>query len=205
MKPAHSDPDIQIFLKRSAAHMNVNALGPDWEQDFIRSTRNLKDEAMQESFQRGFAKAILGGLTPKDFEHATGWDFDTQEEFIDHLRHHWRLFYPDTQPEAYVGDPQVTSSEHYRGWRKEEGDKVWYTVERDDGTEVVRVESLNLKDRTLCIEFTVSSPSLYDGFARQLILDKILHEVCLDAYVGRADTAAFTNLTSGRVVSVSYR
>jgi hypothetical protein len=42
-------------------------------------------------------------LTPRDFEHATGWDFDTQEEFIDHLKPHWMVFYPDTQPAAYVG------------------------------------------------------------------------------------------------------
>ena len=205
MKFAHSDPDIQTFLLRCSEFMDINALGQDWEQYFIGAIRNLTDESMQESFQRGFAKAILGGLTPKEFEYATGWDFDTQEEFVDHLKHHWMLFYPDTRPDAYVGGANATSPEQYRGWRKEEGDKVWYTVERDDGTEVVRVESLNLEGRTLRIEFTVSSPSLYDGFARRLIFDKILHEVCIDAYSSQADTAAFTNLTTGRVVNIPYR
>ena len=66
------------------------------------------------------------------------------------------------------------------------------------------VESLNLEDRTLRIEFTVSSPSLYEGFARRLIADKILREVCVGAYLGRADTVAFTNLATGRVASVPY-
>jgi hypothetical protein len=98
----HSDPDIELFLRESGAYMDINALGKDWEQHFVQAMRNLRFEEMKASFRRGFAKSILGGLTPREYEIRTGWDFDTPEEFLAHLMTYWSLFYPDERPEDCV-------------------------------------------------------------------------------------------------------
>jgi hypothetical protein len=97
-----NDPDIQTFLKFSSGHMDINALGKDWENEFVQSIQRLRSEPLKQSFRRGFAKSVLGQLTPQDYERATGWDFDTDEEFRDHLKKYWQLFYGSDDPAESV-------------------------------------------------------------------------------------------------------
>ncbi len=92
------DRDIAIFLKYSGVHMDVNALGPDWELAFVRAIDGLKDASIKSQFKRGFAKAVLGELSPADYEQATRWDFDTKEDFLSHLRKYWAVFYGSDNP-----------------------------------------------------------------------------------------------------------
>ena len=97
--PDIADPDIAEFLDRSAAYVNINALEPDWEQEFVNAVDHLRNEGDRTQFRRGFAKSVLGGISALDYEHATGWDFDSDDEFREHLRHSWRLFYGDADPQ----------------------------------------------------------------------------------------------------------
>src|SRR4051812_46950718 len=125
------DEDVQTFLAKSTTYMHINALRPHWEQYFVHAIRKNRIEEVKESFRRGFAKAVLGGLSPREYEIATGWDFDTEEEFVEHLKQYWAIFYPDSKPEDFVSAGSgLTDLNAYRGYRNEEGDQVWYSVER---------------------------------------------------------------------------
>jgi hypothetical protein len=97
-----ADPDIRTFLKYSSGHMDINGLGQDWENGFVQSVQRLRSEPIKQSFRRGFAKSVLGQLTPKEYERATGWDFDTDDEFRAHLKKYWQLFYGRDDPAASV-------------------------------------------------------------------------------------------------------
>jgi len=199
------DQDIQTFLRMCSSYMDINALGPDWEQEFVRDMRKLKIEEVKESFRRGFAKAVLGGLSAREYEKVTGWDFDTGEEFVEHLKHYWAIFYPDSKPEDFASPGSGLSDPNaYRGYRIEEGDQIWYSVERLDGVEVIRVQPLALVERTLHVTYELSSPSMYDGVARSLIKTKILRDVCLDAYRSVADAITFKSLSTGLVATLPY-
>jgi hypothetical protein len=77
-------------------------------------------------------------------------------------------------------------------------------VERLDGVEVVRVQSLVVIERTLHVTYELSSPSMYDGFAKNLIKSKILRDVCLDAYRSVADAITFKSLSTGLVATLPY-
>ena len=159
------DPDIEIFLEISNAYMHAEDFDPEWS---VAAIHRLKQEPRKEAFRRGFAKACLGGVTAKEYEKATAWDFESDEAFRAHLAHYWNLFYPDSKPADWASPSSSFSSlEGYRGWRNEEGDTVYYTVERGDGAAVLRVTELKLVDRTLHITYELASPSMYDGFARQ--------------------------------------
>jgi hypothetical protein len=79
--------------------MDINALGPDWENAFIRGIAKLKNEELKRSFKRGFAKSVLGHLDRQDYEKATRWDFDSVDEFRAHLDKYWNMFYPSENPE----------------------------------------------------------------------------------------------------------
>jgi hypothetical protein len=92
------DADIKTFLEYSSGHMDINGLGRDWENRFVTVMRNLRSESIKASFRRGFAKSVLGQLTAREYETATGWDFDTEEEFREHLKHYWQLFYGSDDP-----------------------------------------------------------------------------------------------------------
>jgi hypothetical protein len=92
------DPDIKVFLEYSARMMNIEALFKDWEQHFVDSMAKLRVDSMKESFRRGFAKSLAGQLTPREYERQTGWDFDTPEEFHEHLQQLWHKFYGDADP-----------------------------------------------------------------------------------------------------------
>jgi hypothetical protein len=94
------DPDVQVFLYYAARMMNVNALVAGWEEDFVREIAGLSSDSRRESFRRGFAKSILGQLTPAEFEAATDEDFDTDEELRERLRHLWTKFYGGDDPAA---------------------------------------------------------------------------------------------------------
>ncbi|MGC4095113.1 MAG: hypothetical protein QM756_45775 [Polyangiaceae bacterium] len=167
---------------------------------------HLKQEETKEAFRRGFAKACLGGVTAEQYEKATRLDFESDEALHAHLLSNWNSFYPDSNPIDWA-EPTASfgSFERYRGWRQEEGDTAYYTVERADGAAVVRVTLMKLVGRVLHITYELSSPSIYDGFARQLIRQKILTEVCLDSYAARADAITYTSSTTGSCVTVSYR
>jgi hypothetical protein len=98
MMTGTGDPDIKIFLDYSGRMMHVNALFSGWEDNFATRMANLRTESTRESFRRGFAKSLSGGLTPSEYERETGWEFDTNEEFLDHLRHLWAKCYGDADP-----------------------------------------------------------------------------------------------------------
>lgn len=36
------DQDIQEFLEKSSTYMDINALGPDWEEYFVRAIARSK-------------------------------------------------------------------------------------------------------------------------------------------------------------------
>jgi hypothetical protein len=93
-----NDPDVQTFLEWSRKYMDINALVPNWEGEFVKAVQNLRSELLQGRFRRGFAKSILGQLSPAAYERATGWDFDTDEAFRAHLKHYWQLFYGADDP-----------------------------------------------------------------------------------------------------------
>jgi deoxyribonuclease V len=96
-----ADADSALFLELSGTYMDINGLGKDWEQHFVRAVLGLEDAA-RASFKRGFARAVLGQLTAADYERATGWDFDSAEELRAHFVKYWRLFYPGEEPAVYA-------------------------------------------------------------------------------------------------------
>lgn len=92
-----------IFLDRSTAHSHVNGLGPNWEQAFASATKNLKNNEFRQTFKSGFAQAVTGkAVSAREYEIATGWDFDSEDEYRRHLRRLWEIFYPDENPDEYV-------------------------------------------------------------------------------------------------------
>lgn len=98
----HNDPDVKCFLKQSGVYMDINGLGRDWEKYFIDSIAGTTDKSLKQSFQRGFAKAVLGHLSADEYENATGWNFDTEEEFRAHLKEYWQMFYGDDKAEEVL-------------------------------------------------------------------------------------------------------
>ena len=104
-----TDPDVSTFLDFAAGAMNVNGLIKNWEAEFVDEIKNLRTESLKDSFRRGFAKSLCGQLTPKEFETATDWDFDTPEEFQDHLKGLWTRFYGDADPAESLTWPQPST------------------------------------------------------------------------------------------------
>ncbi len=94
------DPDVQRFLYYSTTFMNVNALGPGWEEDLVTNLSIPPYTEGRVQFRRGFAKSVLGQLTLDQYEESTGWDFETDEEFRAHLWKYWRLLYGTDDPAA---------------------------------------------------------------------------------------------------------
>ncbi|GLY13058.1 hypothetical protein LWF15_14895 [Kineosporia rhizophila] len=93
-----NDEDVEVFLDFAATMMNINALGRDWETEFVEAVSRVRIPERRESFRRGFAKSLTGRLTPEEFERHTDWDFDTDEEFRQELTVLWRRFYGDADP-----------------------------------------------------------------------------------------------------------
>lgn len=92
-----------VFLERSAAHMDVNGLGPEWERAFVSATEKLTDDKFRRAFKTGFAQAVVGRtVSAREYEIATGWDFDSEEEYRAHLRKLWNIFYPNENPDDFV-------------------------------------------------------------------------------------------------------
>jgi hypothetical protein len=92
------DADIATFLKLATLYANIEVIDEDWEGEFARAVDGIGAGEVQESFRRGFAKSLAGGLTPAEYERRTRWDFDTPEELHTHLLQLWRRFYGDTDP-----------------------------------------------------------------------------------------------------------
>jgi len=198
-------PDIDVFLEVANLYMHVEAVEADWESEFMRALHGFTQEGRKEAFRRGFAKAVLGGITPNQYERATGWDFASDEEFRAHLAHYWHLFYPDSKPEDWATPgSSFDSLDSYRGWKHDDGGPTYYTVERVDGSQVMRIEEPKLIGRTLHIGYELTSPNIYDGFARRLIRQKLLREVCLGSYDGQADTIEYTSKTNKKVTTLPY-
>jgi hypothetical protein len=96
------------------------------------------------------------------------------------------------------------SFDEFHGLKRSEGDKDWYVVEQANGREVVRVESLELKERSLFVAYKRRSLRFSDAFASRLIQAKILGDVCMDAYRGRVDQVSFQSIPTKLVEVVSY-
>ena len=93
-----SDDDVATFLNYSGRMMDINALTADWENDFVNAMGTHRSTSTRESFRRGFAKSLCGQLTRGEYEKATGWDFDSDDEFQEHLKTLWGKFYGDADP-----------------------------------------------------------------------------------------------------------
>ncbi|MBZ0118129.1 MAG: hypothetical protein K8H88_14100 [Sandaracinaceae bacterium] len=94
---------LDVFKRRSGAYCDVNGLGKDWEQRFADSYYKLTKPGTQRLFKIGFALAASGQrLTAKEYEIATGWSFDTDEEYREHLRRLWDFHFPHESPEHYL-------------------------------------------------------------------------------------------------------
>jgi hypothetical protein len=50
------DQDIQEFLEKSSTYMDINALGPDWEEYFVRAIRKIKNEEAKNGFGEALRK-----------------------------------------------------------------------------------------------------------------------------------------------------
>lgn len=98
-----TDPDVATFLEYSGRMMNVNDLFANWEEEFVNDMANLRIEAIKDSFRRGFAKSLAGQVTPREYEKATDWDFDTPKELHQHLSGLWTKFYGDADPAESLG------------------------------------------------------------------------------------------------------
>jgi hypothetical protein len=94
------DPDVQVFLLYSGRYMDINSLYRGWEENFVEKMTVTLEESLRAGFRRGFAKSLDGQVTPREYEKATGWDFDTPEEFHEHLSALWRTFYGEADPAA---------------------------------------------------------------------------------------------------------
>ena len=92
------DADVETFLDFSSGLSNIEALEKNWEDEFVRAIQDLRLDSLRDSFRRGFAKSLCGQLTPREYEHRTGWEFDQLEEFDEHLRTLWARFYGDADP-----------------------------------------------------------------------------------------------------------
>lgn len=91
-----------------------------------------------------------------------------------------------------------------RAWKRDDSEPYGYTIEQLDGREVVRVPSVKLVDRTLEVEYERRTARFDERFAQRLILAKVLEEVCLGTFRGRADKIAFKSLPSGEIEVVPY-
>ena len=91
---------LREFLRYSATYMHANALDQGYGERFVRELTRTPLPATHQAFRRGFAKALLGQLPLEAYERETGWDFDSDEEFHEHLRALWTKFYGDADPHA---------------------------------------------------------------------------------------------------------
>lgn len=93
----------RVFIDYSKTYADINALAPNWEIFFADEIRNLKDDDQRRAFKKGFAKAVTGeAVTASEYEIATGWDFDSEDEYRAHLRKLWNIFYPTDNPDDCV-------------------------------------------------------------------------------------------------------
>ncbi|HKO51805.1 MAG TPA: hypothetical protein VJV79_29045 [Polyangiaceae bacterium] len=120
-------------------------------------------------------------------------DIDLDEmEFVEH-------------PWGWGKEPAPPPSfDEFHGFKRSEGDKDWYVIEQANAREVVHVEALELKDRSLLVAYERHSLRFSDAFASRLIRAKILGDVCMNAYLGRVDRVVFQSIPTKLVEVVPY-
>lgn len=91
----------EVFLKLARTYAHIDALGPDWLGHFGRQIRGSTDRDRSALFQRGLAQALAPEITRRDYEYATGWDFDTDEELVAHLQELWDTIYPGEDARSF--------------------------------------------------------------------------------------------------------
>jgi hypothetical protein len=120
-------------------------------------------------------------------------DIDLDEmEFVEH-------------PWGWGKEPAPPPSlDEFRGFKRSEGDKERYGIKQTNGREVVHVESLQLQERSLLVDYQRRSLRFSDAFASRLIQAKILEDVCMDAYRERVDQVAYRSIPTKLVDVVPY-
>lgn len=99
MTTSDRDNDVSTFLSYCRVYCDVNALRPNWESHFRDQIAGLKNRNLRDAFQRGFALAATGrAVSAREYELATGWDFDSEDEYREHLRALWSTFYGELDP-----------------------------------------------------------------------------------------------------------
>jgi hypothetical protein len=100
-----TDPDLEAFLAAAEVYLDVNAFDATSISDLVAAYTREPAPENQISFRRGLAKGVLGMLSPKAYERATGEDFDTQEDLQKWLKEIWAAFYGDEDPSNALQPP----------------------------------------------------------------------------------------------------
>lgn len=93
MHTSDASTAAETFLRLARVYLCVEGLGPDWREYLVREVMGMRDDAARSEFLEGLEDAMAGrGVTARDYELATGWSFDTEEEYRAHLRQIWACF-----------------------------------------------------------------------------------------------------------------
>lgn len=92
--PTSDAPDpAKTFLRLARVYLDVNSLGPQWQDHLVREIVGMNDGLARSAFLDGLKDAMSGrGVTARDYELATGWAFDTDDEYRTHLKEIWAWF-----------------------------------------------------------------------------------------------------------------
>jgi hypothetical protein len=89
----------------------------------------------------------------------------------------------------------IPSFDEFQGFTRGQGDKECLVIKQSDGREVLRIESMLLRERQLHIAYKRRSLRISDSFAEQLVQAKILQGICANHYSGRFDAVTYEPLT----------
>ena len=98
---------------------------------------------------------------------------------------------------AFVLKSSDYPPEEHRALAVGEGDKHSFVVERLDGTEVIAVHSLTVKDRKLTVRYELRNTRMSDSEANVLIIVKVFGQLLQDSYRAQADRVEFHSATGG--------
>ncbi len=105
---------------------------------------------------------------------------------------------------ARMGRPPRPSRE-FRGYHVEASGRRSHVVEwTRDRCEIVRVTSVDLRERVLVVEYELVSAWVHDYQVPRLVRDAILVELLGDVYRDRADNIRWINAVSGKSDLTSY-
>lgn len=97
----------------------------------------------------------------------------------------------------------VPTADQFRAYRIEEGDEVRYVIERrEDREPSIEISHLELRDRTLFIEYSVVDPAVLTENAPGLIAKTLLEEYAADTYRQHAQHAVCYDVDWQQVRSV---